>query len=45
MDYLKRSALFNFSLAIVPALALMPASRDLRRRFQKAGTQAASAAN
>ena len=28
--------LFNFWLPIVPALALMPAIRDLRERFHKA---------
>ena len=33
--------LFNFWLPIVPALALMPAIRDLRERFQKAEQTAA----
>jgi uncharacterized membrane protein YbhN (UPF0104 family) len=28
--------LFNFWLPIVPALAMMPAIRDLRQRFQRA---------
>ena len=33
--------LFNFWLPIVPALALMPTVRELRRRFQHADAQAA----
>lgn len=33
--------LFNFWLPIVPALALMPTIRDLRRRYQHADTQPA----
>ncbi len=33
--------LFNFWLPIIPALALMPAIRDLRERFHKAEQTAA----
>jgi uncharacterized membrane protein YbhN (UPF0104 family) len=33
--------LFNFWLPIIPAFAVMPTIRELRRRFQHADTQTA----